>query len=141
MGYPGARVANRLPSMLTLKARAELALGRAAVALRTSESAVEIAAAMSLEPQCSASVGAALMALAETQRALGDSANAAAAARRAAASAYATALGPGSLGDSGRTAVSLICRFSGAARGAPKEPVTAGAITLATFTLRFRLQG
>ena len=51
VGYPGTRVANRLPSMLTLKARAELALGRTAAALRTSNSAVEIAAAMSLEAQ------------------------------------------------------------------------------------------
>ena len=34
IGYPSARVANRLPSILTLKARAELALGRGAAALR-----------------------------------------------------------------------------------------------------------
>ena len=94
VGYPGTRVANRLPSMLTLKARAELALGRSAAALRTANSAVEIAAVMSLEANRSASVGAALMALAETQRALGDSANAAAAARHA-AETLAAALGPG----------------------------------------------
>jgi tetratricopeptide (TPR) repeat protein len=93
IGYPRTRIANRLPAMLTLKARAELALGRAAAALQSSNSAVGIAEAMSLEANRSASVGAALMALAETRRALGDTANAAAAARRAAKELTA-ALGP-----------------------------------------------
>jgi hypothetical protein len=93
IGYPSARTANRLASILTLKARAELALGRTAAALGTAQSAVEIAETMSLDPQSSASVGAALMAIAETQRALGDSANAKAAAQRA-GQALAAALGP-----------------------------------------------
>jgi serine/threonine-protein kinase len=93
IGYPGARVANQLASILTLKARAELALGRAAAALQTAESAVTIAEASSLEPQASASVGAALMTLAEAQRALGDSGSAATAAQRA-SRALAAALGP-----------------------------------------------
>jgi hypothetical protein len=48
---------------------------------------------VSPDPQSSASVGAALMALAETRRALGDSANANAAAQRA-RQALAAALGP-----------------------------------------------
>ena len=93
IGYPSARIASRLASMLTLKARAELALGRTAAALATAESAVAIAESMSLDPQSSASVGAALMALAETRRALGDPANASAAAQRA-GKALAAALGP-----------------------------------------------
>lgn len=92
VGYPRARIANRLASMLTLKARAELALGRTTVALGTAEIAVAIAEAMSLDPQSSASMGAALMALAETRRALGDSTNANAAAQRAGQS-LAAALG------------------------------------------------
>ena len=57
IGYPSVRIASRLASMLTLKARAELALGRTAAALATSESAVGVAEAMSLDPQSSASVG------------------------------------------------------------------------------------
>jgi len=93
VGYPGARIGNGLESILTLKTRAELALGRTAAALETAESAVAIAEARSLEPQGSSSVGAALMALAETRRMLGDSANASAAAQRA-AQALAAALGP-----------------------------------------------
>jgi serine/threonine-protein kinase len=93
VGYPSSRVANRLPAVLTLKARAELALGRTAAALASAEDAVETAEAMSLEPDGSASVGAALMALAEARRALGDSAAAAAAAQRA-ARVLSVALGP-----------------------------------------------
>src|SRR5262249_38326060 len=74
------------------KARAELALGRTAAALASAEIAVAIAEATSLDPQSSASVGAALMALAETRRALGDSTNAGVAAQRA-GQALAAALG------------------------------------------------
>lgn len=93
VGYPDARTANRLAFALTLKARAEFALGRTDAALATARSAVEVAEATSLDPQDSASVGAALMTLAETQRALGDSASANSAARRA-AQTLAAALGP-----------------------------------------------
>jgi serine/threonine-protein kinase len=83
IGYPGKRIANRLSLTLTLKARAELALGRTAEALATAQRAVTIAEEMSLDPQSSVSVGAALMALAEAQRARGDSGLADVAARRA----------------------------------------------------------
>ncbi|HKU15142.1 MAG TPA: serine/threonine-protein kinase [Steroidobacteraceae bacterium] len=93
IGYPRTRTAKQLAAMLTLKSRAELALGRVAAAAATAQSAVTIAEAMSLDPQSSASVGAALMALAGTQRALGDSSNAKAAAQRA-GQALAAALGP-----------------------------------------------
>jgi len=93
IGYPSVRIAKRLASILTLKSRAELALGRTAAALATAESAVAIAEGMSLDPQSSASVGAALMVLAETRRALGDSSHANAAAQRA-GQALTAALGP-----------------------------------------------
>jgi len=64
-----------------------------AAALGTAKSAVAIAEASSLDPPSSALVGAALMALAETERALGDTTNANAAARRA-GQALAATLGP-----------------------------------------------
>ncbi|HKU13216.1 MAG TPA: serine/threonine-protein kinase [Steroidobacteraceae bacterium] len=94
IGYPRVRAANGLASMLTLKARAERALGRTDAALATANDAVVIAEQMSLQTERSALVGAALMALAETHRALGDSTAASAAARRAAATLSAS-LGPG----------------------------------------------
>lgn len=93
IGYPATRTANRLATILTLKARSELALGQTAAALSTAERAVSIAEEMSLDPNRSAWVGGALMALAESRRALGDSPGASASAERA-AQVLTAALGP-----------------------------------------------
>jgi hypothetical protein len=84
MGYPAKRVASRLGSMVTLKSRAELAIGRNDAALASARDALAIAEAASRKPEQSADVGAALMALALAQRATGDVAGARASASRAA---------------------------------------------------------
>jgi eukaryotic-like serine/threonine-protein kinase len=72
IGYPRNRVANQLGPMLTLKARAELALSRNAAALATARDAHAIAQANAPYPERSANVGAALMVIAEAQRASGE---------------------------------------------------------------------
>jgi hypothetical protein len=86
-------VANRLDTMLTLKARAELALGRTVAALATAREALTIAEADVPQPGSGANVGAALMAVAEAQRAAGDADGARTSARRA-TTALAHGLGP-----------------------------------------------
>lgn len=93
IGYPRARVANQLASMLTLKARAELALGRSAAALVTARDALQIAEANAPQPERSATVGGAFMVMAEAQRAAGDAEGARASAKHAAV-ALAGGLGP-----------------------------------------------
>ena len=92
-GYPRQRGAVRLVSILTLKARTELALARYPEALEAAREALAIAEATALHPQRSANVGAALMVMAEAQRALGDEQDARASARRAVAELSAS-LGP-----------------------------------------------
>src|SRR5262249_2221768 len=84
VGYPGDRVSNRLATVLTTKARAQLALSCNAEALATARDAVEISEASAIKPDQSAYTGAALMTLAEAQRATGDTANARVSATRAA---------------------------------------------------------
>jgi tetratricopeptide (TPR) repeat protein len=93
IGFPKVRVANQLASMLTLKARAELALGRTDAALATARDAVSIARDNAPNADRSAHVGAALMALAQVQRANGDR-EAAQATARTAAAAFGGGLGP-----------------------------------------------
>lgn len=93
IGYPSTRVARRLAAMLALKARVQLALGENVAALDTARDAVLIAQKDAPEPNRSANVAAALMVLAEAQRANGDAAEARVAAKRAAA-AFALGLGP-----------------------------------------------
>jgi eukaryotic-like serine/threonine-protein kinase len=91
--YPTRRVANRLAAMVTLKSRAELALGRNAAALASAQDALRIAEVASLKPERSADVGGALMALASAQRAAGDASGARASAGRA-VTALTNGLGP-----------------------------------------------
>ncbi len=92
--YPKTRVANRLAAMVTLKSRAELATGSPGpAALASARDALSIAEATSLKPDQSADVGAALMAVAAAQRAIGDVAGAHSSASRAAV-ALANGLGP-----------------------------------------------
>ena len=79
--------------MITLKANAELALGHSAAALATARDALKIAQATAVTPEHSADVGAALMTIANAQRATGDTEGAQASAKRAAA-ALAASLGP-----------------------------------------------
>jgi hypothetical protein len=93
IGYPQQRVANRLADLLTLKARAELALGRSAAALTTARDALTIAEGSATRPERSAEVGAALMTIAEAQRATGNAESARESAKRAAV-ALAGGLGP-----------------------------------------------
>lgn len=93
IGYPKVRVANQLASMLTVKARVELALGRDDVALATARDAVSIARDNAPNADQSAHVGAALMALAQVQRTNGDREAAKATAERAAV-AFRGGLGP-----------------------------------------------
>jgi ATP/maltotriose-dependent transcriptional regulator MalT len=105
LGYPQKRVANRLAPILTLKARAELALGRSAAALITAREAHSIAEANAPHPERSAYVGAALMTIAEAQRASGDAEGARASAKRA-ATALSAGLGP----DHSETRAALLIR-------------------------------
>lgn len=93
LGYPRARIANRLAPLLTLKARTELALGRTDAALATARDALAIAETNSVQPERSADVGAVLMVIANAQRAAGDEAGARASAQRA-VPALSTGLGP-----------------------------------------------
>jgi tetratricopeptide (TPR) repeat protein len=92
-GYPGRRTGARLADMLTLKANAEVALGRNSSALATAREALATAEARAIQPEHSADVGAALMALAQAQRAMGDIEGARASASRAAV-ALTAGLGP-----------------------------------------------
>ncbi len=92
IGYPAQRIADKLGSMLITKARAQLALGDVRLALETARDALALAEANTPNPERSAVVGAALLVLAEAQRANGDSDVARASAQRA-ASALAAGLG------------------------------------------------
>jgi tetratricopeptide (TPR) repeat protein len=93
IGYPNTRIARRLAAMLALKARVQVALGENVAALDSARDAVRIAESDAPEPKRSANVAAALLALAEAQRANGDPAAARATAERAAA-AFSLGLGP-----------------------------------------------
>ena len=79
--------------MLILRARAELTLGRNDAALGTARDALAIAEANAPQPERSATVGAALMVIAEVQRVSGDEEGARTSAKRAAA-ALSAGLGP-----------------------------------------------
>jgi serine/threonine-protein kinase len=94
IGYPRQRVARRLAPLLMLKARTELALDRPAAALATARDSLAVSEAAALKPEQSADVGAALLLLAEAQRAMGDGDSAGESARRAVTALSAT-LGPG----------------------------------------------
>ena len=72
LGYPARQNSLRLPLVLTLRARALSALGRNADAFKTANEAVAASQRRALDPEQSADVGAALMAVAAAQRALGD---------------------------------------------------------------------
>lgn len=72
MGYPAQRTNIRLADALTLRSQAELALGRNDDALQTAREALKSAEEHALDSTRSADVGAALMAMARAQRALGD---------------------------------------------------------------------
>lgn len=93
IGYPQRRVANQLALMVLVKARAQLALGQPAQALATARDALTIAEANAPNPEQSATVGAALMLIANASRATGDERTALASAQRAAA-ALSQGLGP-----------------------------------------------
>jgi hypothetical protein len=93
IGYPQRRVANKLALMVLLKARAEVALEQSAAALATAKDALAIAEANAPKPEQSATVGAALMVIAQASRASGDEKTARASAQRA-ASALSAGLGP-----------------------------------------------
>ena len=93
LGYPQNRTSLRLVSTLNLRARTESSLGRHAEALATAKQALAVAEEHALTADHSADVGAALMEMAQAQRALGDAAGAQASAKRA-ATALANGLGP-----------------------------------------------
>src|SRR3569833_204738 len=92
-GYPGERTNVRLADALTVRSQAELALGRQNEALQTAREALSVAEEHALDSARSADVGAALMAIAQAQRALGDMEGARNSARRAARS-LTVGLGP-----------------------------------------------
>jgi tetratricopeptide (TPR) repeat protein len=94
IGYPRQRVANQLAPMLTLKARAELEQGNAATALATARDALAVAEANAPQPDRSATVGDALIAIARAEQQLGNIDAARAAAQRAGA-ILSKAMGPG----------------------------------------------
>jgi tetratricopeptide (TPR) repeat protein len=83
MGYPAQRTNIRLADALTIRSQAQLALGRNNEALQTAREALRAAEEHALDSTRSADVGAALMAMARAQRALGDVAGARNSARRA----------------------------------------------------------
>jgi tetratricopeptide (TPR) repeat protein len=93
IGYPQKRVANQLALMVLTKARAQLALGQPAAALATARDALAIAETNAPKPEQSATVGAALMVIANASRAMGDERTALSSARRA-ATALSHGLGP-----------------------------------------------
>ena len=93
MGYPAQRTNLRLADALTVRSQAELALGRNNDALQTAREALSVAEEHALDSSRSADVGAALMAMARAQRALGDMEGARNSARRATRSLTA-GLGP-----------------------------------------------
>jgi tetratricopeptide (TPR) repeat protein len=72
MGYPAQRSNVRLADALTVRSQAQLALGRNNEALKTAREALSVAEEHALDSTRSADVGAALMAMAQAQRALGD---------------------------------------------------------------------
>lgn len=94
LDYPRDRSSDRLASALTLQARALTALGRPADALASAREALAFAEAQALAPDQSADAGAALLAMAEAQRAQGDLAGARVSAGRA-GKALTHSLGPG----------------------------------------------
>src|SRR6185312_3592411 len=83
MGYPAQRTNIRLAGALTIRSQAQLALGRNNEALQTAREALSAAEEHALDSTRSADVGAALMAMARAQRALGDVAGARNSAQRA----------------------------------------------------------
>ena len=85
VGYPSKRSNLYLPALLTLRAQAESMLGRAAQALTTAREALAVSEERALSPDHSADVGAALMALAMAQRAMGEETEARSSAQRAVA--------------------------------------------------------
>ena len=93
IGHPRVQLAPQLARALALKSRALLAAGAPVPALAAAREAVAAAERIAIEPQHSADVGDALMALAHAQRADGDAAGARATAQRAAAVLEAS-LGP-----------------------------------------------
>jgi eukaryotic-like serine/threonine-protein kinase len=93
LGYPAQRTSARLAGVLTLRSRAQLLLDRKEQALQTGRDALAIAEDHALDSARSADVGAALMAVAQAQRALGDAATAHDSAERA-TRALTEALGP-----------------------------------------------
>jgi tetratricopeptide (TPR) repeat protein len=93
IGHPRTRTARRLATLITLKATAQLALGRHDDARMTAWHALVIAEANAPVADKSAVVAEALMTLAKAQRASGDAQNARNSATRA-ATVFANALGP-----------------------------------------------
>jgi eukaryotic-like serine/threonine-protein kinase len=93
LGYPAQRTNVRLADALMLRSQAELALGRNRDALQTAREALVVAEEHALDSTRSADVGAALMAMAQAQRALGDVEDARKSAQRATRSLTA-GLGP-----------------------------------------------
>lgn len=93
VGYPQKRTADQLSQMLLFKSRIDLARGEAAAALRSAQQAFAAAAVNASEPDRSALVGAAWLAIARAQRALGNATAARATAQRAAV-ALSAGLGP-----------------------------------------------
>jgi tetratricopeptide (TPR) repeat protein len=93
LGYPAQRTNVRLADALLLRSQAELALGRTRDALQTAREALVVAEEHALDTTRSADVGAALMAMAQAQRALGDVEDARNSAQRAARS-LTVGLGP-----------------------------------------------
>ncbi len=93
IGYPSKRSNLYLPALLTLRARAESMLGQHAQALKTAREALAVAEGRALGGDQSADVGAALMALAQAQRATGDASGARSSAQRAVV-ALSKSLGP-----------------------------------------------
>ena len=83
MGYPAQRTNVRLADALTLRSQVELALGRNDDALQTAREALRVAEEHALDSTRSADVGAALMVMAQAQRALGDVGGARSSAQRA----------------------------------------------------------
>ncbi|HEY6926824.1 MAG TPA: serine/threonine-protein kinase [Steroidobacteraceae bacterium] len=94
MDYPAQRTNIRLAEALTLRSQSEVALGRTRDALQTAREALTVAEEHALDGARSADVGAALMAMAQAQRALGDVGGARSSALRAVQS-LTVGLGPG----------------------------------------------
>jgi len=83
LDYPKQRGSDRLAAALITRSQALVMLGRSADALVSAREALAVAEPQALEPDQSANVGAAWMAIADAQRASGDAAGARASATRA----------------------------------------------------------